>query len=667
MIQIIVEPKWVDDPETMLQVCREVRDSDVCGIDTETTGKDNPMKDHVLFWSLSPNERSRYCLSRRMLDIFAKELALDPNITWAMTNANFDNNVLINSGVPELVGPVHCTLVMDWLYDENRFGNHGLKATARDHINLNMREFKQVFKKKTGETYQDTLLRMMREDPVSAIDYASMDAWASREVHKFLADKLRRIETSTSITMWDLFEKVEVPYTKVLLHCIRRGMMLDTGWLKEIRVPITEDMEKIQRKFNKLAGREVNLNSPTQLRELFIEEMGKEPIKYTSGGKTGNRMPSVDETVLNIWAEDGDEFADLVVQFRKLGKIRGTYIDGLIARQGDDFRIHTVLNQHVAVTGRLSSSNPNMQNLPRPDTDKYLIRGAFMPKTGHTLVAADYAQLEMRLLAVMSGDKRMQEVINNGWDIHMGTASVMYGVPYEKMVEAKKIAGQLERDSVPHEKWPEWVVLYMGYRQTSKTIGFGLNYGEGIPAMAKKLGCTKEEAALRVDNYFAPYPGVKDFIDDTHISCRETLEVSTILGRKRRLLDSDADWKEGFYSKKWKKWIPERPGKLAARALRQAVNSIIQGSAADVARMAQIRCEHSKRLRDLGVEQLLQVHDELLFEVPNENLEEAKRIIRDKMENPFADLPERLGIPFRKLPVPLTVDIGFGESWSEAH
>ena len=167
MLHRLPLPEWVDDGERMLQVCREVKDVGMAALDTEATGKDEWVKDFVLFWSMSTGLHNRWCFSRRMLDIFAKELAPDPNILWIMTNANFDRCMLVNSGVPNLAGPVHCTLVMDWLHDENN--RHGLKVTAKRYLKLDMNEFKSVFKKNRGETYQDSLIRIMKEDPDSAI------------------------------------------------------------------------------------------------------------------------------------------------------------------------------------------------------------------------------------------------------------------------------------------------------------------------------------------------------------------------------------------------------------------------------------------------------------------------------------------------------------------
>jgi DNA polymerase-1 len=255
----------------------------------------------------------------------------------------------------------------------------------------------------------------------------------------------------------------------------------------------------------------------------------------------------------------------------------------------------------------------------------------------------------------------------------------MYEQDYGEIEEAKFLKGWLEHDKVPRGRIPEWIYQLTGFRQDAKAVGFGINYGEGIPALAQKLGISKDEARKRKEKYFEPYPQVKEFIDYTHASCRETLEVHTILGRKRRLLEADADWKEGFYSHRYKKYIPERPGPLAARALRQAVNAVIQGSAADVARLAQILCEPrvmrdigmhdrwSEGMERVGIRQLLQVHDEIVFEVPTESLKEGIEFLSGSMEKPFRYVPDLLGIDFSELSIPLDVDAGYGEAWSEAH
>jgi DNA polymerase-1 len=659
-------PELVSTPERMLQVCRQIKDTGICALDTETTGL-NIIKDIILFWSLCPDLQTRFCLTRDMLPIFEQEIARNPDIVWIMTNANYDNNILANCGVPLMEGPIHCTLVMDWLHDENRLGRHGLKETALDHLGLNMRQFKSVFKKAGKETYQDTLLRMWDQEQENAIDYASMDAWASLAVWKHLKKKLIDEQTIEGITLWDIFVNIEAPFTKVLYNCIRNGVKINVDYLEERKVPIDKDLKILARKINKIVGREINPLSPTDLQKVFFEELRYKPIKFTSGGQSGNRKPSLDVGVLKAFSEQGDKLSNLILDYRGLVKTKSTYIDGMINKCDNNHRIHPTLTQHVAVTGRLSSVNPNLQNIKHPDDDEYQLRGGFIPAPGYKMVACDYKQIEMRILAVLAKDEKMQEVIRNGWDIHMGTASIMYGIPYEKIVEAKKIAGGLERKKVPRTEWPDWVVEYVGYRRTSKTIGFGVNYEQGDMALAAKLGVSVEEARKRKRIYFDQYLSVEKFIEKTHQQCRYLLEVLTILGRKRRLRDSDADWRDAYFNRKIGEWIPERPGPLAARALRQGGNSRIQGSAADIVKLAQIRCMEDSKLEELGVRQILQVHDEILFEVPTENLKEGCERIKTITESPFYDLPERLGLNFRKLPIPLDVDIGHGESWMEAH
>jgi len=659
-------PEWIDTPERTIEVCREIKDTGICALDTETTGKDDWTKEHIIIWSLCPHLGVRYCLDRLMLPVFKKEISKNPDITWVMTNMNFDNCMLANSGIPLMPGPIHCTLVMDWLHDENR-RKHGLKETALEHLGLNMREFKKVFKKQKGETYQDVLFRMMEQNPDDAIDYASLDAFASLAVYQDLKRKLEREEAAHGLTMWDLFEKFEAPYGRVLYHNIRRGVAVDVGYLHDIAKPIGEALKRIQFKINKKVGKEINIRSPKQLIDYFVHDQKLVPLRWTSGGSSGNKQPSVDVTTLQAWAKQGHEVAKLIVDYRSLDKVRGTYVEGMIKRTSSDGRIHPKLTQHKVVTGRLSSTDPNLHNIPRPDDDVWNLRGMFMPRYGYTMAAADYAQLEMRILAHESGDENMRNVIRRGWDIHMGTASVMYGVEYDRIQEAKFMAGWLEAEKVRFEEWPGWITELMGLRQTAKSIGFGINYGEGDWALAAKLGITVDEARARKEKYFKPYPRVRDFIADTHDFVRKNKYVQGFLGHKRRLPDANHDWQPGYWSPKQRRYVPERPGKLAARALRQDVNSRIQGGAAVIAKLAQLRCENDPVLRDLGAEQLLQIHDEILFEIPDENLKECCSRIKDLMEHPLEEIPEMLGVPIRELSVPLDVDLGTGTSWMEAH
>jgi DNA polymerase I len=246
--------------------------------------------------------------------------------------------------------------------------------------------------------------------------------------------------------------------------------MVDLGYLEEESPKLGAELDKIHKKINRIAGKEINLKSTPQLRELLFGKLGLEPIKMTSGGDSGNRQPSTDESCLQVWAEQGIEVAVLMLKYRELQKILGTYVDGLRKWVDRDLRIHPTLTQHVTVTGRLSSVDPNLQNIPRAENDPIGLRTAFIPKDGHIFLVADYAQLEMRLLAHFSQDKNMIDVINRGWDIHMGTASLMYGYTYEEIKAAnkKKKSGDPMTDEEKHMVFA---------RQAAKSIGFGQHTG----------------------------------------------------------------------------------------------------------------------------------------------------------------------------------------------
>jgi DNA polymerase-1 len=651
-IQYVPPTTWVDSPEDMLRFARHVRDTGECAVDTETTGIDRS-RDHVLFWSACPDVESRYCFSREMLAIWDAELSQDPDVKWYFTNQNFDFAMMMNSGVRAPRGDSYCTLAMDWLYDENRQGRHGLKETAQEYLGLNMREFKEAFKgKKKKESLQDRLLRAMDEDFESAISYASLDAWATFRVFHHLKKQLEGMHSLDGACLWDYFDEVEMPFTRVLHNCSRRGIMVDVGYLDELSPRIQTDVDYLQKQLNRIAGHEINPNSVQQLRKLLFDKLGLEPIKMTSGGASGNRQPSTDVETMARFADMGIEAAQIILDIRGLVKMKGTYVDGLRKWADDELRIHPTLTQHVAVTGRLSSVDPNLQNIPRPGGDKFGIRSAFMPKQDHVLIVADYEQLEMRLMAHYSRDPNMIEVINKGWDIHTGTASLMFEHKYEDIIAAtkqKKIAAK--DDSVTLTKLEKQMCFD---RQAAKSIGFGLNYGEGPMKLGKTLGVSKDEAKRLMQQYFEPYPMVREFIDGVHKFILDHAMVETILGRPRRFHEMHAIGEMLETCSRWH--LPGTAKSNLARAERQSVNSVIQGSAADVAKMAMIKCEFDPDLRRLGADMLLQVHDELLFEVPEEHADEAEEIIIYNMEHPFGD----------DLLVPLDVDSGRGYSWSSA-
>lgn len=664
MLQWMPPPTWVDTPDKMLEVVDRVRASGECALDTETTGL-NLWRDHIVVWSLCPDTSVRYCLSRDMLDIYEMELAHDPNLSWYMTRALYDCNMLENSGVSAPAGDIYDTLAMDWQYDENRQGTHGLKETAMEYCGIPMKDLKQILNLKKGESLPEAFARLLVENFDEAIDYASKDAWATFRVFKALRKRLRNQFNSQDQSLWDYFVSVEMPYTRTLYNMIRRGIRIDKKYLESLVPKMERDIVLLNRKVTKAAGREINLNSTPQLRWLLYEKLGLTPFKRTKGGKSGVKAPSTDADVLEKFANDGVEVCQDIMDMRGLTKTLGTYVKGLQKHADPRDRIHPMLNQHVTVTGRLSSTDPNLQNIPTPENDIYKLREAFIPQDGYLFGVLDYAQLEFRILAHRAQEPNLIEVMKKGWDAHTGTASLMFNHPYDEIIAAakkkKKIDAAKEKKAegktlTDEEKMFISLVLtelekeMIFARKAAKAIGFGLLYGEGVKKLAHTLGVSEDRARELIEMFFEPYPNIRNYIDLMHRTAHVDHYIETIMYRPRRF---PAMVDVGHLG--WRQMSGEMRGQIA-RMERQAVNSSIQGSAADIVRHAQLKCEFDPRLIMMDVRMLLQIHDELIFEIPEENVDEAMPIIKYHMEHP---------LPF-DLSVPLTVDGGVGLSWKAA-
>jgi len=508
-------------------------------------------------------------------------------------------------------------------------------------------------------------------------DYASLDAWASYSLSVHLEDRLSSESLSDDDdpeNLNDLYTLKGVPFTRVLWNMERRGFKIDQGKIAKFAIPMKKDIDKLERTIVRLIGMDVNIGSSKQLRDVFYtkdstdewrDTFGEKPKYWTKGGSTGIKLPSTDSNAIKAWAERGNEVAVALVEWRQLSKLYTTYLSTLPDHADRKSRIHTNLNQVGARTGRLSSSNPNLQNIPSKGDWGNRIRQCFVAgnygdtagwcpdeladipvpdlptDTPMTLIVADYEQLEMRIMAHFSGDKTMTDTINGGYDLHSKTASIAVGADYDDVVAAKKARS-------PTTEQKRLVEL----RSHMKAVGFGLNYGMGSLNLGMQLGLPVEkvrgrngmrevcpEAQKLIDTYFNIYPGVKKYIADTRYQCEEDLFVQTILGRYRRLEDiRSSDWG------------------LKNKAMRDAVNSVIQGTAADICNQAMINCEYDEVLRRIGVRMLLQIHDELVFEVPDipEYIEAASERIKELMEDPF---------PMR---VPITISMDTAHSWGEA-
>lgn len=646
--------EWIETEEQVVEMGTYLGSQWAIAYDTETTGI-NIGRDTPILFSMSDGKRRfggyfEWCYHPMIQDNLLK----NPHISIIGTSIRFDLHMSANRGI-DIEGDLYDTLVLDWLYDENRW-NHDLKATARDHCGIKMRDFKDVFpflptkKGQPPDTAGDAIHRKMStpEGAAEAKEYAGLDAYASYKVFEFLRERLKEDMIWDGYSYWDYFQQWEKPFTRVLYNMERRGFSIATGHLKGQIQPILQDMERIKGEIAKLAGHPINPNSTKQLRSLFFDTLGYKPIKWTKGGKTGVKQPSTDAEVLDTWAGEGDLFANKILDYRGLSKTKGTYIEGPLALVDENLKLHTSLKQHGTVTGRLSSSDPNLQNIPRPGNDKYGIREAFVAPPGKILFVADYAQLEMRLMAHFSQDPKMIQAIKDGLDLHCYTVSLMYGVSYDEVFAAKKAKNPTD-----------WQITLLGYRQAAKATGFGLIYGIGPKRLAagltKELGhiVTLQEGKQMIRGYFDIFQRAEQFIKETHEFCRTNEFVQTLLGRKRRLPQINATGGSGDED-------DVNATGIAAQARRQAVNSIIQGTAADIAKSAMIRCETDHELNELGAQMLLQVHDELIFEIDDDPdiIALTKKRVTQIMEHPFGEDFE--------LSVPLPVDGDVAYTWADA-
>ena len=613
-------------------VIREVIAAPEVAIDTETTGLVT-WKDVPLYWSLAWGNR-RMTLNVSALPYFTEAFA-DPSKRWIMANAKYDTHILANFNV-HIAGKLVDTQVQHALLYEER--PHGLKEMNQHLFGWKWQDFQDTFGKITSTFSPTDLIRRAETENFQLLcEYAANDAWGTLKVYEELSKQLKNAMTYSLFrsrplhieTLWDLFDKIEVPYTKVLWKNERNGIKVNQQYLDAIAPTAIAEIEDLERAVCKEAGRVINPKSTTQLRDYFFQKLKVNPLKMSKGGKTGVRSPSVDESFLKHYA-DQIPMAALLLRHRELSKLHGTYITGLQEKMDPYGRIHTRFNQDVARTGRLSSSDPNLQNIPKSENDKWKLRGAFIAEDGWKLSVVDYEQLEMRLLAAASGEVGMIDVIKRGWDIHMGNASMIFNIPYEEIKAAKK---------TPEDQLTTRQHECLAARAAAKNIGFGLIYGMGPDKLAHSLGVSRASAETKIKQFKEAYPAVDAFTKEAVEETERTGYAFTILGRRRNVPEIASHRRD------------ER-----MRGERIAVNTQIQGSAADVVKMAQIMLDRSGIDRRYGARPLLQVHDELMHEIPTPAAEECHREIMEWMQHPFPT----------DLLVPLGVDGKTGGSWLEA-
>ncbi len=596
--------RGVLDEAGLDELTAELRRAGRFAFDTETTSLDAVRADLVgLSFAVKEQEAwyipigHRYLgapeqLDRRRVLETLRPLLEDPNLFKIGQNLKYDLLVLRRAGV-EVKGPFFDTMIASYLVHPAA-KSHGMDALASDllaHKTVSYAEVTGSGKKQIG---------FAEVEVEKAVHYAAEDADITLRLAAVLDPKLD--ETAQR----QLFDEVEMPLVEVLTAMEWAGIRIDSAFLGALSKEMEGKLAALEREIHELAGGPFNVASPKQLGEVLFER-----LKLPKGKKTKTGW-STDVEVLSALAEQ-HPVAARILEHRSLAKLKNTYCDALPKLVNPDTgRIHTSFNQAVTATGRLSSSEPNLQNIPIRTEEGGRIREAFIPAEGHVLLAADYSQIELRILAHLADEAVLKESFARGEDIHKRTASEVFGV------------------------FPEMVTNEM--RRQAKTINFGVIYGMGAFSLGKDLGIPTREAQDFIDNYFARYPGIKTFMESKKQEAREKQYVTTLLGRRCAVPE-----------------IHSKNGAIRAYAERNAINYPIQGSAADIVKLAMVRIHRRFAEEGLKTRMMLQVHDELVFDVPRGELERVRDLVRREMEGAMA------------LNVPLVVDIGVGGNWREAH
>ena len=520
-----------------------------------------------------------------------REFLEDAAVEKVAQNAKFDTLAFQRAGI-KVRGLTFDTMLASYVLDPGR-RSHGLDVLALEFLDHRMTSFEELCGRgKTAIPFDECPIDCAR-------DYSCEDADISLQLREHFAPQLE------AYGLMRLFHEIEMPLVEVLARMESEGVSIDLEWFRSLKARFKAERQAVEREIYEIAGMQFNINSNLQLREILFDKLKLPALKRTSTG------PSTDASVLQELAEQGHQLPERLMEYRELSKLENTYLDTLPALvHPDTGRLHTSFNQTVASTGRLSSSDPNLQNIPiRRELGRDIRRG-FIPRAGWKLVAADYSQIELRLLAHLSNDPAFVDAFRAGGDIHRQTAAIIFGVPVE---------------SVSAEM-----------RARAKTINFATIYGQGAHALSRQLRIEFAEARAFIAAYFERFQGIRRYLDSMVEFARENGYVQTIFGRRR--------------------YIPElRDRNFNVRAFgeRTAANSPIQGSAADLIKIAMIRIDSALRANNLRTKMLLQVHDELVFEAPPEEIDIIMGAVRREMEEAAV------------LSVPLVVDIGVGDNWLE--
>ena len=528
-----------------------------------------------------------------------KPMLEDPSVMKVGQNLKYDMLVLARAPYDIRIVPFDDTMLMSFVLDAGSHG-HGMDELAALHLGHTTISIKELIG--TGKS-QITFDRVPVE---KAGIYAAEDADITLRLDQTLKPKL------VGEHMVSVYETLERPLAPVLVAMEGRGIKVDRAELARLSKDFAERIEDFEVEIHRLAGRDFKVGSPKQLGEILFDEMG------LPGGKKGKSGAyATGAQILEDLAAQGHDLPARVIDWRQLSKLKSTYSDALVEQINPDTgRVHTSYAMAGAATGRLSSTDPNLQNIPIRTEEGRKIRRAFVAEPGHTLMSADYSQIELRLLAHVAEIETLAEAFRGGADIHALTASQVFGIPAEGMDPLM--------------------------RRRAKAINFGIIYGISAFGLARQLSIPRGDAKAYIDAYFERYPGIRAYMDETTAFARAHGYVETIFGRRCHLggINDRNPAKRGF-------------------AERQAINAPLQGSAADIVKRAMIRMQPALDEAKLSARMLLQVHDELVFEVPENEIEETGAVVKRVMETAT--------YPALELGVPLTVDVGTGENWDQAH
>jgi len=583
----------------------KVQAAPITAVDTETDSLD-PMTARIvgISFSVAPGEAA-YVPLRHSYAGAADQLPFDevlarlkpwlenPTALKLGQNIKYDGHVFANAGIA-VRGYVHDTLLQSYVFEAHK--PHSLDSLAQRHLG------------RKGLSYEDVCGKGQHQIPFAqveierAAEYSCEDSEMTLHVHRTLWP---RIEAEPGLL--EVYARIEMPTTGVLQRIERNGVLIDPVVLAAQSQQLGERMMALEREAHELAGQPFNMGSPKQIGDILFSKLGLPVLKKTVSG-----APSTDEDVLEKLAEDYPLPAK-ILEHRSLAKLKGTYTDKLpLMVNPATGRVHTNYAQAVAVTGRLSSNDPNLQNIPIRTAEGRRVREAFIAPPGHSILSADYSQIELRLMAHISEDRNLLRAFTEGMDVHRATASEVFDVA---------------PDAVTSEQ-----------RRYAKTINFGLIYGMSAFGLASNLGIERSAAGAYIERYFTRYPSVKRYMDETRASAKANGYVKTLFGRRIYLPE-----------------INGGSGPRRAGAERQAINAPMQGTAADLIKLAMIAAQRSIDEQGLATKMVLQVHDELVFEVPDEELEWAR-----------VEVP-RIMASVAELKVPLLAEVGVGRNWDEAH